>query len=142
MFKLLILIYSLIIISSCTNQTIYSGKIIDPENLNNINFDNKEILINKFGLPTYIDPIDKKYFYFSKKIEKSNIFNKKINYSYIFVFNFDDNNKIVSSKVYDLTKTENVKLVKEETDNLIIQRGLIEKVFGGVGPQQELPTTP
>ena len=31
---------------------------------------------------------------------------------------------------------------ENKTSNEIIKRGLLEKIFGGVGPQQELPTTP
>ena len=35
-----------------------------------------------------------------------------------------------------------IKLSKDKTSNELIQRGLLEKIFGGVGTQQELPTTP
>ena len=34
------------------------------------------------------------------------------------------------------------KSLVEDNSNEIIKRGLLEKVFGGVGTQQELPTTP
>ena len=30
----------------------------------------------------------------------------------------------------------------DKTSNEIVKRGLLEKIFGGVGTQQELPTTP
>ena len=36
----------------------------------------------------------------------------------------------------------NTKFSDDKTSNEIIQRGLLEKIFGGVGTQQELPTTP
>ena len=36
----------------------------------------------------------------------------------------------------------NIKLADDKTSNEIIKRGLLEKIFGGVGTQQELPTTP
>ena len=31
---------------------------------------------------------------------------------------------------------------ENKTSNEIIKRGLLEKIFGGVGTQQELPTSP
>ena len=39
-------------------------------------------------------------------------------------------------------KIKDIKFVKDQTSNEIVRRGLIEKIFGGVGTQQELPTTP
>ena len=110
--------------------------------LDNLNFDNKTNLLKNLGNPSFIDPIEKKYFYFSELKNKKSAYNKKINYSYLFVFEFDQNDAIISSKVYDLKSSKNIKLVEKETDNQIVKRGLLESIFGGVGPQQELPTTP
>ena len=142
MIRILISFILLFFLTNCSNETKYSGKIINQETFENINFKNKEILISKLGYPRYIDPISKKYFYFSKKEEKSSIFKKDVNYSYVFVFEFNNQENIISSNVYDLKSKENIKLIEEETQNDIIKRGLLEKIFGGVGPQKELPTTP
>ena len=139
---LYVLIVFIFFISNCTQQTTYSGKILELSNLDNINFENKESLVDKLGSPSYIDPISNKFFYYSQKQQKKSIFNKKTDYSYIFVFEFDREDKIIYSKVFDLTNRQNIDLIKEETSSEIIKRGLIEKIFGGVGPQTELPTTP
>ena len=138
--KILFILICILIIS-CSNETIYSGKILNQENLSNINFENKEKLINILGIPSYIDPIENKFFYFTEKKEKKTILKKDIEYSYIFVFKFNKNDIIVQQNVYDLSNSKEISLITEETDNNIIKRGLIEKVFGGVGPQQEIPTT-
>ena len=130
------------VIASCANENIYSGKILNQDKLNNLNFENKTNLLKNLGNPSFIDPIEKKYFYFSELINKKSAYNKKINYSYLFVFEFDQNDAIISSKVYDLKSSKNIKLVEKETNNQIVKRGLLESIFGGVGPQQELPTTP
>ena len=37
---------------------------------------------------------------------------------------------------------DTIKFSDDKTSNQIVKRGLLEKIFGGVGPQQELPTTP
>ena len=142
MIRLFLMIILILFLNSCNKQTIYSGKILNPENISNINYKNKDNLILKMGLPSFTDPIENKFFYFSEKKYKKNAFNKKLEYSYIFVFEFDESNKIISSKVYDLSKNINLELVKDETSNEIVQRGLIESIFGGVGPQQTLGTTP
>ena len=134
-------IFACILIISCSNQTIYSGKILNQENLNDIDFKNKEKLVNILGMPSYIDPIEKKFFYFTEKKEKKTILNKETNYSYIFVFKFNERDIIIEQNVYNLSNPKEVELITEETENNLIQRGLIEKVFGGVGPQQELPTS-
>ena len=140
--KKLILILILTFFTNCSNETIYSGKILNQEDLSNINFQNKDKLIETLGQPSFIDPIENKYFYFSEKKKKSNIFNKKVDYSYIFLFEFDNDNNIVSSSVYDLKNKDTIEAVKKQTQSNVVKRGLIEKIFGGVGPTQELPSTP
>ena len=135
------LLLSIILIYSCSNETIYSGKIYNQDNLQDINFINKENLVVKMGLPSFIDPIENKYFYFTEKKLKKSIFKKELDYSYIFVFKFDQNDTIIEHKVFDLSNTNDVALIEEETENQIVKRGLIEKVFGGVGPNQQIPTS-
>jgi len=139
MYKAFLLIVLFFFIYSCANRTIYSGKILNQDNFTNINFTNQKNLINNFGYPSYIDPINNKYFYYAEMEQKKSAFKKKINYSIIFVFEFDENNNIKNSKVYDLNKKNEPNFINEITENEIIKRGLLEKIFGGVGPQQEIP---
>ena len=138
----LLLFLLLFILFSCTNKTIYSGKIINQENLDNINFKNKEYLETKLGPPSYIDPIENKYFYFTEKNFRKSIFREKQEYSYVFVFNFDEKDQIIYSKVYDIKDLNNFEKIKFKTDNNLVKRGLLERIFGGVGTQRELPTSP
>ena len=128
--------------ANCSNETIYSGKIIINEELQNVNFVNKANLISKLGNPSYIDPIEKKFFYFSEKSEKKSIFKKKIKYSYVFVFKLNNEDQIIETKVFDTNDIKSIQFSNDKTSNEIIKRGLLEKIFGGVGTQQELPTTP
>ena len=83
-----------------------------------------------------------KFFYFSEKSEKKSIFNKDVKYSFVFVFKIDENDQIINSQVFNIKDIKDVKLSKDKTTNEIVRRGLLEKIFGGVGTQQELPTTP
>ena len=140
--KLLFYICIFFILANCSNKTNYSGKILDQEELKDINFINKDKLINKLGNPSYIDPIENKFFYFSEKSEKKSIFKKKVKYSYVFVFKLDEKDRIIETKVFDINNVQNINFSKDKTSNEIIKRGLLERVFGGVGTQQELPTTP
>ena len=130
------------ILANCANKTTYSGKILSNQELEEINFTNTERLISKLGQPSYIDPIENKFFYFSEKSEKKSMFNKDVKYSYVFVFKIDDNDQIINSQVFNIKDIKNVKLSKDKTTNEVVRRGLLEKIFGGVGTQQELPTTP
>jgi len=138
-YKAYLLVILFFLIYSCTNKTIYSGKILNQDNFTNINFSNQKNLINKFGYPSYIDPINNKYFYYAKMEEKESAFKKKVNYSLIFVFEFDEDNKIKNSKVYNLNNKDDFSVINKITENEIVKRGLLEKIFGGVGPQQEIP---
>mgnify|MGYP001159752062 FL=1 len=140
--KLFIYISIFFILANCSNKIIYSGKIINQDELKDINFENKTKLINKLGNPSYIDPIENKFFYFSEVSEKKSIFKKEIKYSYIFVFKIDEYDQIVESKVFNTKDIENIKFSDDKTSNEIVKRGLLENIFGGVGTQQELPTTP
>ena len=130
------------ILANCSNKTTYSGKILNNEELNEINFMNKEKLISKLGNPSYIDPIENKFFYFSEKSEKKSIFKKEIKYSYVFVFKMNENEEIIETKVFNTKDIDIIKFSEDKTSNQIVKRGLLEKIFGGVGTQQELPTTP
>tara|TARA_B100001057_G_scaffold441155_1_gene475555 strand:+ start:607 stop:1035 length:429 start_codon:yes stop_codon:yes gene_type:complete len=140
--KLIFYISIFIILANCSNKTTYSGKILNQEVLQDINFQNKEILISKLGYPSYTDPIENKFFYFSEVSEKNSIFKKKVEYSYVFVFKMDNNDNIIDTKVFNTKEIRNVNFSNDKTSNEIIKRGLLEKIFGGVGTQQELPTTP
>ena len=81
--------------ANCSNKITYSGKIINQDELNDINFENKNKLISKLGYPSYIDPIENIFFYYSEVSEKKSILKKKIKYSYVFVFRINENDQIV-----------------------------------------------
>ena len=140
-FKLFLFINLIFTIISCSQPKItYSGKIINQKNLNNLNISNKSNLVKNFGEPSFIDPIENKYFYYSEKIKEDNFFSKKKEYSYIFVFEFDQNDDLVDKKVLNLNELQKIEINKIRTSNKIVKRGLIEKIFGGVGTQK-VPNT-
>ena len=140
--KIIIYICIFFILANCSNKTTYSGKILNNEELNDINFTNKEKLISTLGNPSYIDPLENKFFYFSEKSQKKSIFKKEIKYSYVFVFKMNENEEIIETKVFNTKDIDTIKFSDDKTSNQIVKRGLLEKIFGGVGTQQELPTTP
>ena len=142
MVKTIFYICIFFILANCSNKTTYSGKILNNEELNDINFTNKEKLISTLGNPSYIDPIENKFFYFSEKSQKKSIFKKEIKYSYVFVFKLNENEEIIETKVFNTKDIDTIKFSDDKTSNQIVKRGLLEKIFGGVGTQQELPTTP
>ena len=135
------IIFIINIICGCVEKTTYSGKIITQDDLSNIEIYNKNDLIKKFGNPSYIDTVQKKYFYYTEKRKSKNFYNNKIEYSYLFVFELNQNDEIISSESINLLDKNNLKYQKKETANNIIKRGLIEKIFGGVGANQ-LPDSP
>ena len=142
MSRYIIYICIFFILANCSNKTTYSGKILNQETLQDLNFTNKDKLIRKLGNPSYIDPIENKFFYFSEISEKKSILKKEVKYSFVFVFRIDQNDKIIESKVFNTKDIKSIKFSRDKTSNDIIKRGLLEKVFGGVGNQQEFPTSP
>ena len=58
----------------------------------------------------------------------------------LFVFEFDQNDYVVDKKVLNLNEITKIKINKMRTKNQILKRGLIEKIFGGVGTQK-VPNT-
>ena len=127
-------------IFGCVEKTTYSGKIITNDDLD-LNILNKNELINKFGQPSYVDNLSNKYFYFTEKRKETNFYNKKIEYSYLFVFEINDNDKIVNSESINLLEDNNHKYRKIQTSNNIIKRGLLETIFGGIGTNP-MPNSP
>ena len=127
-------------IFGCVEKTTYSGKIITNDDLD-LKILNKSDLINKFGQPSYIDNLSNKYFYFTEKRKETNFYKNKIEYSYLFVFQINDNDKIVNSESINLLKEKNHKYRKIQTSNNIIKRGLLETIFGGIGTNP-MPNSP
>ena len=127
-------------IFGCVEKTTYSGKIITNDNLD-LKILNKNELISKFGKPSFIDNLSNKYFYFTEKKKETNFYDNKIEYSYLFVFEVNDNDKIVKSESINLLKEKNHKYLKIQTSNNIIKRGLLESIFGGIGANP-MPNSP
>ena len=139
-FKIVVIIIFSQYIFGCVEKTTYSGKIITNDDFN-LKVLNKIELINKFGQPSYIDNLSNKYFYFTEKKKETNFFNNKIEYSYLFVFEINDNDKIISSESINLLTEKNHKYRKIQTNNNIIKKGLLETIFGGVGANP-MPNSP
>ena len=138
--KIIVFITLSLYIFGCAEKTTYPGKIITDEDLN-LNILNKNELLNKFGQPSYIDNLSNKYFYFTEKKKEANFYNKKIEYSYLFVFEINDNDRIVNSESINLLEDKNHKYRKIQTNNNIIKRGLLETIFGGIGTNP-MPNSP
>ena len=139
-FKIIILILLTITFTGCVEKITYSGKMF---NLNDdiYNFNTKNEIIDNLGHPNYIDPIEKKYFYYSEKIISKNFFDKKIVDSKIIVIHFNSNDTIKSIDEYFLDNQNKIKIVEDQTSNEIFSQGLLEKIFGGVGTTTA-PTSP
>ena len=134
--KLSFLIIFLVNIFGCTEKTTYSGKILTEDDLSNLKIQNKEELFQKFGKPSYFDNFQNKYFYYTEKNNIKNFYIQKTEYSYLFVFKLNDANKVVEAEAINLLDNDLKRFKSIKTPNNIIERGLIEKIFGGVGPNQ------
>ena len=132
-YRLLILIMIFILCLSCNEKILYSGKIFNEENFNFAKLKNKEEVVDELGNPNFIDPIEKKYYYFSEKKYVKNFFKQKISNRIMVVFIFNENETIKLISQYDLNDEQDVKNIKESTPNELIKRGLIQRIFGGVG---------
>ena len=133
--KVIIFILMLFIILSCVETKSYSGKLID-ENFKYDSLLNKTQVTSKLGQPNFIDPIENKYYYyFEKKINK-NIFDSRIEKRTMIVFNFEENENVQSFNQYNLNQEQQINIIKDKTKNNLIDRGLIEKIFGGIGKQK------
>ena len=138
--KIIIMVILSQYIFGCVEKTTYSGKIITNDNLD-LNILNKKELINKFGQPSFIDNLSNKYFYFTERKKETNFYNKKIEYSYLFVFEINNKDKIINSESINLLNNKNHKYRKIQTSNNIIKRGLLETIFGGIGTNP-MPNSP
>ena len=68
----IILIFFMIFITNCAEKTYNSGKILNPK-IDFNSFNNKDDLINNLGNPSFIDPIENKYYYFSENLLFKNL---------------------------------------------------------------------
>ena len=132
-FRLLLILMIFILFVGCKEKILYSGKILNDEDFDFSKLKNKEEVIDELGIPNFIDPIEKKYYYFSEKKYVKNFFKQKISNRIMVVFIFNENETIKSVSQYDLNDKQDVKNIKESTPNELIKRGLIQKIFGGIG---------
>ena len=139
LYRFLLIILLVFFSTSCSEKITYSGKILNENNFNSKSFKNKDQIIGSLGQPDFIDPIENKYYYFSEQKSIKNFFNQKIIDRKMIVVNFDDNQKIISLEKFDINNEKDIEFVKDKTPNAILQKGLIEKIFGGVG--NSIPNT-
>ena len=133
--KVIIFIHMLFIILSCVETKSYSGKLID-ENFKYDSLLNKTQVTSKLGQPNFIDPIENKYYYYFEKRIYKNIFDSRIEKRTMIVFNFEENENVQSFNQYNLNQEQQINIIKDNTKNNLIDRGLIEKIFGGIGKQK------
>ena len=138
-FRFLLILLILVLFANCSEKISYSGKILNNVAIDYTTLNNKNEVINIIGQPNYIDPIEKKYYYFTEQKYKKNFFDQKILNRKLIVFMFNENNTIKSFSQYDLNDQKDIEFIKDKTPNVLIQRGLIEKIFGGVG--KNIPNT-
>ena len=133
LFKSILLLIIFILFTSCNEKISYSGIILNNENFNFAQLKNKKEVINKLGNPNFIDPIEKKYYYFSERKNTKNFFKQKITNRSMVVFIFNENETIKLVSHYDLNDEKDIQYIKDKTPNELIERGLIKKIFGGIG---------
>ena len=133
--KVIIFIHMLFIILSCVETKSYSGKLID-ENFKYDSLLNKTQVTSKLGQPNFIDPIENKYYYYFEKRINKNIFDSRIEKRTMIVFNFEENENVQSFNQYNLNQEQQINIIKDKTKNNLIDRGIIEKIFGGIGKQK------
>ena len=138
-FRLLLVLMIFILCVSCNEKILYSGKILHEENFDYSKLKNKEEVIDTLGNPNFIDPIEKKYYYYSEKKYVKNFFKKKISNRIMVVFIFNENESIKLISKYDLNDEQDVKSIKDTTPNELIERRLFKKIFGGIG--KTVPST-
>ena len=138
-FRILLIFLFLFLLANCNEKISFSGKILNNEGFDYNTLSNKNEVINTLGQPNYIDPIEKKYYYFSERKYVKNFFDQKIIDRKLIVFMFNEKNIIKSLLQYDLNDQQDIKYIKDKTPNELIERGWIEKIFGGVG--QNIPNT-
>ena len=138
--KKTILIFFLILITSCNDKITYTGLIVN-ENIDYNEINNKNELLKLLGQPNYIDPIENNFYYFSEKNISKNRLTKKTVDRLILVYYFDDENNVINAKKLNLDDEKNIDISENRIKNDLIKKGLIEKIFGGVSAPPSIPTT-
>ena len=86
-FKSILVLIIFFLFISCNEKISYSGIILNDENIKFNELKNKEEIIDVLGNPNFIDPIEKKYYYFSEKKNTKNFFEQKITNRILFKYN-------------------------------------------------------
>ena len=105
-YRFILIIFLTIHISGCVEKTTYSGKLFNEKSLSNLNIRNKTDLVKNLGSPSYIDEFNNQYFYYTEMKKNKNFYNNKIEYSYLFVFQLDGYDKVISSESINLLEDD------------------------------------
>ena len=127
-------------IISCNSTNIKKYGIIDINKFS-INFDgmSKDQVVNTIGYPGTNDTINNSVIYYSQTTKEKNLFNNNIVSRDIFIVNFDKDDIFLDINHYILEDNQKLKIVKSETGYQIMDTGIIERIFGGVGKRTTLP---
>jgi outer membrane protein assembly factor BamE (lipoprotein component of BamABCDE complex) len=138
--KIVLFISFISMLSNCSEKVTYSGKIFKEVKVDYSKIKTNQDMIDLIGYPSFVDPIENKFYYFTEKKNTKNFFNEKVTERQLIVFKFDKNDNIEILEEFNLDDENQIKLIEETTPNKIIKRGLIEKIFGGVG-KSSIPNT-
>ena len=138
--KIVLFISFISMLSNCSEKVTYSGKIFKEVKVDYSKIKTNQDMIDLIGYPSFVDPIENKFYYFTEKKNTKNFFNEKVTERQLIVFKFDKNDNIEILEEFNLDDENQIKLIEETTPNKIIKRGLMEKIFGGVG-KSSIPNT-
>ena len=124
MYKFLVYIFIFFILANCSEKISYSGKLLNQEELKNINFKNKENLINQLGYPSYIDPVENKFF-------KTKDYKTSFEIVSIFLIMFIRKNLLENNKkIYLKVNDELVSLFISDLDESLREKGIGDMSIG------------
>ena len=102
LFRASLVLLFFVLFVSCSEKISYTGKIINYDSLDYTRITNKYEVLNEIGQPNFIDPIEKKYYYFSERKIVKNFFDQKIENRTMLVFMFNENDTNKSFSIYDI----------------------------------------
>ena len=132
-YKFICLLIAFFFTISCSEKVTYSGVILNNDISYYEKLKNKQDIISNIGEPNYIDPIENNYYYFSEQKKVKNFYKQKIIDRKMIVFSFDESENVIEFSHYNLNDKQDIEYIKDKTPNEIVKKGLIQKIFGGVG---------
>ncbi len=137
MIRALFLVFAVFSLQACVSVRSSHGYVLERDQTEltaEIGLDSKESILAKYGEPSMIGTFDDNAWYYLNSLDTTRaFFNAKTKRRFIVGFRFDEEGVVTEKLTFDLSDSNNMKMVSRETPTRGKELNFWEQLLGNVG---------